>query len=132
MIRRPPRSTLFPYTTLFRSIGKGDVVVDCAPAGRTHAVRTRTSASARGAARRILPMKDVTAVRSKRDERIGNLLSRNLAPPERPREVIARSPCQDPGKQFPTDLRISGLYAHFGPGEQWSLGRRFGGLLGRF
>src|SRR5690554_7385376 len=24
MIRRPPRSTLFPYTTLFRSAGKGD------------------------------------------------------------------------------------------------------------
>src|SRR2546422_4993149 len=23
MIRRPPRSTLFPYTTLFRSVGKG-------------------------------------------------------------------------------------------------------------
>src|SRR3712207_9313402 len=23
MIRRPPRSTLFPYTTLFRSIGAG-------------------------------------------------------------------------------------------------------------
>src|SRR3989442_7590535 len=26
MIRRPPRSTLFPYTTLFRSIGVGAVV----------------------------------------------------------------------------------------------------------
>src|SRR5438552_7640207 len=25
MIRRPPRSTLFPYTTLFRSGGGGDV-----------------------------------------------------------------------------------------------------------
>src|SRR5689334_24809176 len=25
MIRRPPRSTLFPYTTLFRSRGRGDV-----------------------------------------------------------------------------------------------------------
>src|SRR2546422_9201657 len=25
MIRRPPRSTLFPYTTLFRSIGLDDV-----------------------------------------------------------------------------------------------------------
>src|ERR1041384_8541375 len=25
MIRRPPRSTLFPYTTLFRSLGRGDV-----------------------------------------------------------------------------------------------------------
>src|SRR2546430_9530851 len=27
MIRRPPRSTLFPYTTLFRSDGKHDVRV---------------------------------------------------------------------------------------------------------
>src|SRR3712207_8211495 len=26
MIRRPPRSTLFPYTTLFRSNGNGNVV----------------------------------------------------------------------------------------------------------
>src|SRR5688572_31748838 len=26
MIRRQPRSTLFPYTTLFRSGGRGDVV----------------------------------------------------------------------------------------------------------
>src|SRR3712207_8049333 len=26
MIRRPPRSTLFPYTTLFRSIGRGQRV----------------------------------------------------------------------------------------------------------
>src|SRR2546430_8273890 len=26
MIRRPPRSTLFPYTTLFRSIANGDGV----------------------------------------------------------------------------------------------------------
>src|SRR2546426_10838145 len=25
MIRRPPRSTLFPYTTLFRSVGDGRV-----------------------------------------------------------------------------------------------------------
>src|SRR3712207_8142547 len=27
MIRRPPRSTLFPYTTLFRSHGSTDLVV---------------------------------------------------------------------------------------------------------
>src|SRR5256885_12246661 len=26
MIRRPPRSTLFPYTTLFRSVHRGDHV----------------------------------------------------------------------------------------------------------
>src|SRR2546430_8445670 len=27
MIRRPPRSTLFPYTTLFRSVLKNDVFI---------------------------------------------------------------------------------------------------------
>src|SRR5438067_9015189 len=26
MLRRPPRSTLFPYTTLFRSLGSGFVI----------------------------------------------------------------------------------------------------------
>src|SRR2546427_4088792 len=28
MIRRPPRSTLFPYTTLFRSFAAGEVLVE--------------------------------------------------------------------------------------------------------
>src|SRR5256886_17460621 len=28
MIRRPPRSTLFPYTTLFRSVGAGLPIID--------------------------------------------------------------------------------------------------------
>src|SRR2546426_9097373 len=33
MIRRPPRSTLFPYTTLFRSlIGTANVLAACYPA----------------------------------------------------------------------------------------------------
>src|SRR3989442_6550158 len=31
MIRRPPRSTLFPYTTLFRSLGHGAVAVHDEP-----------------------------------------------------------------------------------------------------
>src|SRR3712207_7930511 len=35
MIRRPPRSTLFPYTTLFRSQGRGPVP----PGGVRHRVR---------------------------------------------------------------------------------------------
>src|SRR2546430_9366253 len=35
MIRRPPRSTLFPYTTLFRSVDRAeDAVPLAAPAGR--------------------------------------------------------------------------------------------------
>src|SRR5256885_15598577 len=29
MIRRPPRSTLFPYTTLFRSKGEGPILETC-------------------------------------------------------------------------------------------------------
>src|ERR1041384_1527208 len=35
MIRRPPRSTLFPYTTLFRSVGDVDV-----QAGKTGFIRS--------------------------------------------------------------------------------------------
>src|SRR2546430_3438560 len=36
MIRRPPRSTLFPYTTLFRSVaaGRGRGAVGCGPVHR--------------------------------------------------------------------------------------------------
>src|SRR3989442_3301861 len=44
MIRRPPRSTLFPYTTLFRSQGAG-------PRGTT---RSRAAAGAARRARRFV------------------------------------------------------------------------------
>src|SRR2546429_5709557 len=36
MIRRPPRSTLFPYTTLFRSVLKGKRFVSASLAGNDH------------------------------------------------------------------------------------------------
>src|SRR3712207_7817712 len=39
MIRRPPRSTLFPYTTLFRSEAGGE----CQPGDGAHAQRDRTT-----------------------------------------------------------------------------------------
>src|SRR5690554_7408358 len=35
MIRRPPRSTLFPYTTLFRSNGTSSNTHGCFASGRT-------------------------------------------------------------------------------------------------
>src|SRR3712207_8520816 len=45
MIRRPPRSTLFPYTTLFRSIGPDPPsVVPPVPAGQSAACGTVRSA----------------------------------------------------------------------------------------
>src|SRR5258708_16361758 len=52
MIRRPPRSTLFPYTTLFRSLRSGELAalrrrdVDLA-AGRILVRRSKTAAGQR-------------------------------------------------------------------------------------
>src|SRR2546427_4590311 len=68
MIRRPPRSTLFPYTTLFRSPGatlgptlrasgdlegvvrEADVVVSSAPSHAVREVMTRAASVLRGGA----------------------------------------------------------------------------------
>src|SRR5262249_59407687 len=45
MIRRPPRSTLFPYTTLFRSIAiHGGIVEGRQVNGRHHLARNHASA----------------------------------------------------------------------------------------
>src|SRR3712207_8763362 len=55
MIRRPPRSTLFPYTTLFRSArGQGDGGAECAglAAGAGAAERVRAQPERRGLHRR--------------------------------------------------------------------------------
>src|SRR3712207_7031609 len=55
MIRPPPRSTLFPYTTLFRSIRAAPVLAEQArpavPAGREHAERDPVAHRQRQAAR---------------------------------------------------------------------------------
>src|SRR3712207_8122934 len=46
MIRRPPRSTLFPYTTLFRSLGREPIGRD--PVGRVPAQRNARYAPLEG------------------------------------------------------------------------------------
>src|SRR3712207_8252452 len=52
MIRRPPRSTLFPYTTLFRSLGAAHVKATCVCSSRAgnqlHRARVDASRPARG------------------------------------------------------------------------------------
>src|SRR5258708_14396291 len=50
MIRRPPRSTLFPYTTLFRSWAAGFSGISGAGAGRAHQIHDRASCHARAGA----------------------------------------------------------------------------------
>src|SRR2546428_10256455 len=59
MIRRPPRSTLFPYTTLFRSCGKlgmgfADVHGCTLSGGNIHLQAARTSLESIHATLRIL------------------------------------------------------------------------------
>src|SRR2546425_9064753 len=53
MIRRPPRSTLFPYTTLFRSVGSASDVRGASPGGQTkHTPAHRRSIGPSGSHRR--------------------------------------------------------------------------------
>src|SRR5437667_5978656 len=55
MIRRPPRSTLFPYTTLFRSLdrrGRGAILFDIG-GGSTELVRIERDPDQQDAAPRI-------------------------------------------------------------------------------
>src|SRR5256885_7512222 len=47
MIRRPPRSTLFPYTTLFRSPGRGRCTTFLHPPTELH-LRRKTASAACG------------------------------------------------------------------------------------
>src|SRR5256885_6871824 len=47
MIRRPPRSTLFPYTTLFRSSGNSSTTISSATCGRRSTARRAARASSR-------------------------------------------------------------------------------------
>src|SRR2546423_9503269 len=45
MIRRPPRSTLFPYTTLFRSLPLGPMTTSTCPAPTVRSTASRTTLS---------------------------------------------------------------------------------------
>src|SRR5258706_5653245 len=54
MIRRPPRSTLFPYTTLFRSIGQSpSLVMGRAAQADIEGVREGAARVGRGVARAV-------------------------------------------------------------------------------
>src|SRR3712207_7574173 len=77
MIRRPPRSTLFPYTTLFRSAGRGgDRPQRDGRADRGRAGRRAAAALRRPPGRRVLaPRAGGLAVRPCRDRKSTRLNS---------------------------------------------------------
>src|SRR3712207_7009066 len=85
MIRRPPRSTLFPYTTLFRSLGEpaglldehalqprrvGDVVVE----GRLDRARFRLAAGDRRAVAKVRRSEEHTSELQSRQYLVCRLL----------------------------------------------------------
>src|SRR3712207_7642698 len=79
MIRRPPRSTLFPYTTLFRSSGR-----QCAALTR-HPRRFSTRPLARGCPPRVTS-------RARGEESNENARREGMCTPARPhRDVAGRS-----------------------------------------
>src|SRR3712207_6847266 len=78
MIRRPPRSTLFPYTTLFRSVGKVTRLLLCT--GKIyydlvgHAAREGNDAVAVGRIELLYPFPEAQVQRS--EEHTSELQSR--------------------------------------------------------
>src|SRR2546429_4502336 len=83
MIRRPPRSTLFPYTTLFRSVGPGGRAAFL-QSGAGHAprggrARARHGRRNRGARYRVRPCRrqgDGRGARHRSEEHTSELQSR--------------------------------------------------------
>src|SRR2546428_6383026 len=70
MIRRPPRSTLFPYTTLFRSLSRAAVLAD-----REDGRAPGTHGGGRGDrqdGRRARPVSDVLGPRDRKSTRLNS------------------------------------------------------------
>src|SRR3712207_7085483 len=65
MIRRPPRSTLFPYTTLFRSVGKASALMS---SGDTYS-RPDSQAQARAVRRTAVAPRGDTPICSEGESR---------------------------------------------------------------
>src|SRR3712207_7542466 len=75
MIRRPPRSTLFPYTTLFRSGGARPVVRQHVPAEAAEADRRLArvlAADEVGRGRRLVAEGDVRRLEDRKSTRLNS------------------------------------------------------------
>src|SRR3712207_8257194 len=91
MIRRPPRSTLFPYTTLFRS--RCSVRLEAEELNEKGAkwVSEQTSASVRGRkTKRTRPKSDATRRKTHKRMRIEHPRSRSLRSEEHTSELQSR------------------------------------------
>src|SRR3712207_7951598 len=79
MIRRPPRSTLFPYTTLFRSHPGGAIDHECilvAPGGEWHPRRPEPTVAAHQRRHGRVPVVEVPRDGDRSEEHTSELQSR--------------------------------------------------------
>src|SRR3712207_8689340 len=97
MIRRPPRSTLFPYTTLFRSQRLLDAQSDQHDAGHHRQVQVAVGVSGRGS-----PLVS---------------LGPDQAPLRGERDVVEVSPPQPGGEDYPEDGGEDYSHPQFEPGR---------------
>src|SRR3712207_7527015 len=74
MIRRPPRSTLFPYTTLFRSVG--GTGLDAPSSDDSSSAAAWRPAAAKALASAIRARRSSGAARSRSEEHTSELQSR--------------------------------------------------------
>src|SRR3712207_7619438 len=71
MIRRPPRSTLFPYTTLFRSLPR-HVAPDDRPHGAVHVVDLRIDAGFLAVPDGVLHQREELHVQDRKSTRLNS------------------------------------------------------------
>src|SRR2546427_3723068 len=82
MIRRPPRSTLFPYTTLFRSLGVGAEVGKLLLVGALQGrdfigLRNPTECMAKGARQALRQIRGFLSHRARSEEHTSELQSQS-------------------------------------------------------
>src|SRR6266542_399510 len=108
MIRRPPRSTLFPYTTLFRSVrAEGQAVpgsVPHPPRNRPRSSRIPRALAAR--IRRVPPVRAAPHSGGSTGE-LGKDQARSLASALRPRQPPSRAVAQGPRLAGPPSIEES-------------------------
>src|SRR3712207_9577930 len=95
MIRRPPRSTLFPYTTLFRSLAKQAGGSVTARLGDTMILSTATRSQAPRPGATFLPLSvDIEERMSSAGKIPGGFIKREGRPSERAIQ-IGRASCRE-------------------------------------
>src|SRR6266545_4380418 len=105
MIRRPPRSTLFPYTTLFRSAG------GACPRGRVvnRSRRPRQQGGTRMSVSRWDPFQDLQSFRDEMNRTLNRWFSREEGDEPAPRRWVPALDVTESKDAYHIDVEVPGL-----------------------